>query len=132
MLLARPEWNHLAACRGRTDEFCLFLPSKPKAPDKARIAAAVAICHTCPVMGECRERAITMPENARVFGSVVGGLTPGQLNAARRERRNERLRPVCGTEAAYKLHRSLEERCTACLAAHSARVQHYKRRNRAA
>jgi WhiB family redox-sensing transcriptional regulator len=130
MLLARPEWNHLAACKGRDKEFCLFLPSKPKAEDRARMAAAVAICQTCPVMEPCRERAITMPENARIFGSVVGGLTPTQLNVARRQRRDDRQRPRCETEAAYKWHREHGERCLDCLKAHSVRVNLYKRRKR--
>ena len=130
MLLARPEWNHLAACRGRWDEFCLFLPSKPKAADRQRIAAAVAICQTCPVIAECRERAITMPDTARIYGSVVGGMTPTELNRARRQRREDRQPPICGTAAAYKAHREHGERCALCLATHSARVQKYKRRKR--
>jgi WhiB family redox-sensing transcriptional regulator len=130
MLFERPDWWSRAACRGRTDEFCLFLPSRPSSADRNRMQAALAVCAACPVIDECRQAAIAMPDEARIFGSVVGGLTPGELNALRRAHHDARPRPACGSQRAYIAHLANTEHCRICLDAHAERVSYYKRRKR--
>jgi WhiB family redox-sensing transcriptional regulator len=50
MIFERPKWMKDAACRGMDPD--LFMPQRGKIND---VNAAVAVCHTCPVINECRE-----------------------------------------------------------------------------
>lgn len=119
-MLGRHAWMEDKACTGRTDDMVLFLNSKPSKEGRAKLAKALAICATCPVQAECADWAIHLPTGLRITGAVVGGLTPGQLNAARntaeaKAERKRRYRYRCGTLAAYKIHRERGEICTTCL-----------------
>jgi WhiB family redox-sensing transcriptional regulator len=83
-------WHSEAACR--SDEAGLFFaPSKePTAARLAREEAAKRVCARCPVLLECREHALLMPEPYGVWG----GLSEDERAAilARRRRRELELR----------------------------------------
>lgn len=51
----------------------------------SRVAAAVRLCHTCPVEAACREWAMTSPDPCRGYngGLVAGGLTLRQRDQIR-------------------------------------------------
>jgi transcription elongation factor Elf1 len=49
---------------------------------KARIARAKLICHSCPVLTECREWALSEPDPA--YTMVAAGMSPRDRNAARK------------------------------------------------
>ena len=44
----RPAWHRHARCRGRTDDFYL-----ERGVHRDDVAAAVALCQSCPVQAEC-------------------------------------------------------------------------------
>jgi hypothetical protein len=120
LLLDRPAWMDHCNCAGRTDEMVLFLNSKPNAAGRAALAHALTICAACPVRAECADWAIHLPASQRITGAVVGGMTPGELNAARNTKaaqteRNRRHRPRCGSRYALSLHRQFDEHCQVCL-----------------
>lgn len=127
LLVARPEWMDRKACTpDDTNDMCLFPSSRPNAADRAAIARALSICASCPVRAECADWAIHLPTGQRIVGSVIGGMTPGELNRARgtaeaKEERLRRYRYRCGTPAAYDVHRQRGEICTICLEANAAR-----------
>lgn len=77
------EWQLHGACRG-TDAELFFHPWGERDPSRSRRdAAAVAVCHRCRVMQECRAYAV---ETREPYG-VWGGLTE--------ERRTARVSRVC-------------------------------------
>lgn len=67
-------WQYRAECRGSSAE--VFFPSEVDQEHPLRRAAnaraAKLICDSCPVMRECLQHALAVPER---FG-VWGGLTP--------------------------------------------------------
>lgn len=72
-----PAWAANAACAGRIDLF--YPPGGTRAEagqrvhaDRARVAAAKAICAECPVLNECTALAV---RQRNAWASVVGGLT---------------------------------------------------------
>ena len=79
------EWTARAACRNHP--IGLWFP--PRGDDRfdrtvqAAQAEAIAICHTCPVITECREHGIRHED----YG-VWGGLTAPQRARIRKQRRN--------------------------------------------
>ena len=78
-------WHSEAVCR-RDEAGLFFAPSKePTAARLSREQAAKRGCARCPVMIECREHALVMPEPYGVWG----GLTAAERRVvlARRRRR---------------------------------------------
>ena len=78
-------WHSEAVCR-RDEAGLFFAPSKePTAARLSREQAAKRVCARCPVMIECREHALVLPEPYRVWG----GLTAAERRVvlARRSRR---------------------------------------------
>src|SRR5579875_159663 len=74
LVRSRPSWHARAACR-KHPEISWF-------PEPGESAAdAVAVCGTCPVVGECLEWA--MAQGSTLAG-VWGGLTPRGRQRARR------------------------------------------------
>lgn len=113
-------WMADKACAGRTSEmFVDANGARVNATQQAAIDRALAICAGCPVRDQCADWAIHLPESIRVRYCVVGGMTPGDLNrarktkAAQRERRY-RHRPKCGSRYSYRLHLEFGEDCTLC------------------
>lgn len=78
-------WHSEAVCR-RDEAGLFFAPSKePTAERLSREQAAKRVCAGCPVMAECREHALRMPEPYGVWG----GLTAAERRvvSSRRRRR---------------------------------------------
>lgn len=69
-----PRWSDLAACADYDTEF--FYPPKGVSARKAK-----AVCADCPVINECREFALRVPEEHGVWG----GTTPEERKALRRQ-----------------------------------------------
>jgi WhiB family redox-sensing transcriptional regulator len=68
------EWQFEGACRN-VDPESFFLEYNERGLSKRKKEiAAVAICNTCPVIAQCREHALRVPE---MYG-VWGGLTEEQ------------------------------------------------------
>ncbi|MFD6417094.1 WhiB family transcriptional regulator [Streptomyces sp. NPDC060194] len=88
-------WHAEAVCR-RDEAGLFFAPSKePTAARLSREEAAKQVCARCPVMVDCREHALMMPEPYGVWG----GLTAAERRVvlARRRRRDVELakaRPI--------------------------------------
>ncbi|MGW2791988.1 WhiB family transcriptional regulator [Streptomyces sp. NPDC001251] len=83
-------WHAEAVCR-RDEAGLFFAPSKePTAARLSREEAAKRVCARCPVMVECREHALLMPEPYGVWG----GLTAAERRVviARRRRREVELK----------------------------------------
>lgn len=105
----RPDWQAEAACRGMGTD--IFFSERG---DSRPVAAAKAICATCPVADECLQWAIDTGCRVGIFG----GKTP-------RERQGLKYgsyRPVkCGTTAGFARHYRLgEQPCQACAEARRA------------
>lgn len=79
------KWLDRAACRHHDPE--LFFPIGDAGPGQAQIEEAKRVCRTCPVLGECRDWAIT---NLVPFG-VLGGLSE-----------NERAALACSLRARHR------------------------------
>ena len=82
-------WNDLAACRGHT-EVMVVPHSKPgRFPNREhrrRIAHAVAICSTCPVLTECGAYADELAAaGTPVTEMVIAGREPRSLDHLRRQ-----------------------------------------------
>lgn len=68
------EWQYEGACRDKDPEL-FFLEYALRGPAKRKKEiAAIAVCNTCPVLQQCRDHALKVPE---MFG-VWGGLTEEQ------------------------------------------------------
>ena len=107
-------WMDGAACVDRPD-----LDWFPHRTATAAIAAAKAVCATCPVATECLEAATTNREMSGIWGGVTA---PG-----RHYRRNRQLLVRHGTAAGYRAHLRRKQRpCFECAAA--ARVYEADRR----
>lgn len=79
-------WRERAACQGQTDLF--FGADGEKGPAATRrVAAARAICVTCPVLDACREHALGRPE---VYG-VWGNLSEDERKGERKRRQRRAL-----------------------------------------
>jgi WhiB family redox-sensing transcriptional regulator len=88
-------WHSEAVCR-RDEAGLFFAPSKePTAARLSREQAAKRVCAKCPVLVECREHALMLPEPYGVWG----GLTAAERRVvlARRRRREA---AAAGGEAA--------------------------------
>jgi WhiB family redox-sensing transcriptional regulator len=80
------DWVEQAACRGHQKLFVYpqsnILVAR-EAAYRGMSERAVAICHRCPVLIECRRWALTSPDPA--VDMVAGGLTPWERRAIRRK-----------------------------------------------
>lgn len=76
------EWQLNGACR-HEDPDSFFLEYLERGPSKRKKEQkAIAICNTCPVIQQCREHALRVPE---IYG-VWGGLTEEQRRIILRKR----------------------------------------------
>ena len=83
---SRPDWYALAACSGKSNLFMLTdANSEPRLGGgrRADIAAAKALCESCPARLPCLELGIEVGDHG-----VWGGLSPIELRAIRRRKRN--------------------------------------------
>jgi WhiB family redox-sensing transcriptional regulator len=129
------DWRDDAACRGATKQF--EYPHNPRrlsTRETHAIAAAKAICATCPVIESCKQWALTpLPNGAdAAYGMIAAGMTPGERSLLQ----GQRLGPEatdCGTNAGYQWHlRQGEPTCAECKQAHAAAVWDGKKRRREA
>ena len=100
------DWMDDAACAG--EDVNKFFPDMPN----SRALDAKAICKTCPVINDCLQHALEHYEQG-----VWGGTTDNQRRHLRRSLGIERpkVRPECGTTAAYAAHtRFGEPPCALC------------------
>jgi WhiB family redox-sensing transcriptional regulator len=68
------EWQYQGACRNADPEL-FFLETGLRGPTKRKKEnAALAVCNKCPVISQCREWALRVPE---IYG-VWGGTTADQ------------------------------------------------------
>lgn len=74
------DWRQQAACRDADPE--TFFPNGTTGPALAQIAAAQAICQTCPVTAECLDWAIETGQD----NGIWGGLTEDERREVRRDR----------------------------------------------
>jgi WhiB family redox-sensing transcriptional regulator len=78
-------WHSEAVCR-RDEAALFFAPSKEPTADRlSREAAAKRVCARCPVMVECREHALLLPEPYGVWGGLMAA--ERRVVQARRRRR---------------------------------------------
>ena len=124
-------WWKQAACAD-TDKDVFYPPKANDVNYRAIVAAAKAICATCPVRDACLEYAL---DNNEEFG-IWGGTTASQRDqmkwkrsAPRKSRANpDRQLAPCGTKAAALRHwRHGETPCDACRKANAADKQARKR-----
>ena len=73
------DWKQNAACRGTATD--RFFPDSPN-----HYPQALRLCENCPVVTECLEAALAVPENSDRFG-VFGGTTPPERRRIRAARR---------------------------------------------
>lgn len=65
------EWQQQGNCVGQDVEI-FFLPTNSRVHDKAkREAIAKQICEGCPVVQECLDHALRVPENYGVWGGTT-------------------------------------------------------------
>ena len=64
------EWQYQGSCRD-TDDTLFFHPEGERGSTRRRRAeAAKAICHSCPVMMQCREQSLRVREPYGVWGGL--------------------------------------------------------------
>ena len=73
----RPDWHHLAACRGRTEAFFPTIDVHAKRGDPDPYAEARKLCAACPVVEPCREA------GRSEHHGMWAGTTPGQRRPRR-------------------------------------------------
>ncbi|MGH3309151.1 MAG: WhiB family transcriptional regulator [Streptomyces sp.] len=89
-------WHSEAVCR-RDEAGLFFAPSKePTAARLSREQAAKRVCARCPVMVECREHALVLPEPYGVWG----GLTAAERRVVLARRRRREAATAATGEAA--------------------------------
>lgn len=86
--------------------------------------AAAAYCRACPLRAGCLEYALTAEEPAGVWG----GLTAKERSSMRRPAPRwvdpaDRARRPCGSQQAYRAHRTYGEDCERCKAVHDVMVR---------
>ena len=74
-------WRGRAACRGTA--LGVFFPEEDRPGARSSVAAAKAICASCPVADPCREWAMGHPTEVGIWG----GLTEAERRALRRRKR---------------------------------------------
>lgn len=65
------EWQHDGACRN-VDPEIFFLEDRVRGSEKReREQKAKKVCQTCPVINECLQHALTVPETYGVWGGMT-------------------------------------------------------------
>lgn len=118
-------WQDNAACTGR-DDVDWFPQPGTDAARRANLAAARAICDTCPVKAQCYAEAMADPFTAGIWA----GTTEGQRRRSPQKHLRRPLVARCGTDAGYYRHLryTFTEPCQACREAHA--MTHRLRRMR--
>lgn len=80
MTADRPDWHHLAACRGRTESLYLAFERHTKRGEPDPYAEASKLCATCPVIEPCREAGRTEHDG------MWAGESPGPRRTGKRRR----------------------------------------------
>ncbi|MEV7465577.1 WhiB family transcriptional regulator [Streptomyces kronopolitis] len=80
------DWRHDAVCREEDPE--LFFPVGNTGPALLQIEEAKAVCHRCPVMGQCLQWAL----ESRQESGVCGGMSEDERRAMRRRAARNRAR----------------------------------------
>jgi len=77
-------WAEQAACKGLVDMFAVNTTSMRGSGTRLAVQAshAIAVCHTCPVLNQCRNWALGDPDPA--YHMVAGGLDPHQRHQLRK------------------------------------------------
>ncbi|WP_109472808.1 WhiB family transcriptional regulator [Ornithinimicrobium cavernae] len=65
------DWQHEGLCRTRSPELFFHPDGERGSVKRAREARAIALCQACPVISECREHALTVPEPYGVWGGLT-------------------------------------------------------------
>lgn len=64
------DWQLTAACRGMSSSY-FFHPWSERGPARAeREAIAKSICQRCPVLQQCRQHALRLPERYGIWGGL--------------------------------------------------------------
>ncbi|MEV5124600.1 WhiB family transcriptional regulator [Streptomyces decoyicus] len=82
------DWRHDAVCREVDPE--IFFPVGNTGPALLQIEEAKAVCHRCPVMGQCLQWALESRQDAGVWG----GMSEDERRAMRRRAARNRARGV--------------------------------------
>ncbi|GAO10823.1 WhiB family transcriptional regulator [Streptomyces lydicamycinicus] len=80
------DWRHDAVCREADPE--LFFPVGNTGPALLQIEEAKAVCHRCPVMGQCLQWALESRQDTGVWG----GMSEDERRAMRRRAARHRAR----------------------------------------
>lgn len=65
------DWQHGGLCRTRSPEIFFHPDGERGAVKRSREARAVALCRVCPVITQCREHALGVPEPYGVWGGMT-------------------------------------------------------------
>ena len=65
------DWQHEGLCRTRSPELFFHPDGERGSVKRAREARATALCGSCPVIEQCREHALTVPEPYGVWGGLT-------------------------------------------------------------
>lgn len=67
----RWDWQLRGSCRGM-DSAYFFHPDNERGSERAaRVSRAKAICGRCPVLGQCRQHALTVREPYGIWGGLT-------------------------------------------------------------
>jgi WhiB family redox-sensing transcriptional regulator len=88
------DWQMRGACRGMDSGF-FFHPEGERGPARAnREARAKQICHTCPVLEQCRRHALAVQEPYGVWGGLSEADREEIIRGRTRRLRVTALRPA--------------------------------------
>lgn len=113
-------WRDQAACAAPVvDPEVMY----PESMTGARTSEARRICRACPVKADCLTHALETDQREGIWG----GLTPKERARFRAGDGTHldpdgRLRKPCGTDRAFRVHKTYGETCDVCQRAHDARV----------
>ena len=65
------EWQYEGACRGTDPESFFLDPNQRGSSKRKKELAAIAICNTCPVIKQCLEHSLKVPEKYGVWGGLT-------------------------------------------------------------
>lgn len=66
------DWQAAAACRGMDSEIFFHPPNERGRGRRRRVAAARAVCESCPVTRSCLAHALATPEPYGIWGGLSG------------------------------------------------------------
>jgi WhiB family redox-sensing transcriptional regulator len=64
------DWQAAAACRGMDSDVFFHPPNERARGRRRRVAAAQAVCHSCPVIRACLAHARAAPEPYGIWGGL--------------------------------------------------------------